>query len=174
MIFSGRQHSLKQRGFTLLELLVVLLIIGIVVSMVTLSVGGNEARALRDEAQRLSALFDLAIQESVLNGLEMAVEVNEEGYEFLFYDGEEWVPVENVDALRSRQLPAGMLLLAEIEGQTASEDLFGETEPSQIWILSSGEVSPFSITLKLDEGPIYYQLHGDMMGGLKLEGPLDS
>ena len=49
----------------------------------------------------------------------------------------------------------------------------GETEASRIWIMSSGEVSPFTITLKLESGPIY-QLDGDMMGGLKLKGPLES
>jgi len=162
-----------QRGFTILELLVVLLIIGIVVSMATLSVGGNEARTLRDEAQRLTSLLDLAIQESVLNGGEMALEVSENSYQFLAYVDEDWLPLTEVDEFRPRELPMGIQLEAEVEGQTASEDLFGETEASQIWIMSSGEVSPFTITLKLEGGPLY-RLNGDMMGGLKLEGPLES
>ncbi len=162
-----------ERGFTLLELLVVLLIIGIVVSMATLSVGGNEARALRDEAQRLTSLLDLAIQDSVLNGREMALELDEDSYQFLAYDGKDWLPIAGVDEFRPRELPSGIQLEVEIEGQAAAEDLFGETEASQIWIMSSGEVSPFVITLKLKDGPLY-RLNGDMMGGLKLEGPLES
>jgi len=162
-----------ERGFTILELLVVLLIIGIVVSMATLSVGGNEARALRDEAQRLTTLVDLAIQESVLNGREMALEVGEDSYQFLVYVDEEWLPLAEVDEFRMRELPMGIQLEVEVEGQTANEDLFGETEASQVWIMSSGEVSPFTITLKLEGGPVY-RLNGDMMGGLKLEGPLES
>ncbi len=164
-----RRH---ERGFTILELLVVLLIIGIVLSMATLSVGGNEARALKEEAQRLSTLLDLAIQESVLNSREMALELNEDSYQFLFYDGKDWLPIADVKEFRPRELPQGIQLEAEVEGQAAAEDLFGETEASRIWIMSSGEVSPFSVTLTLEDGPVY-QLDGDMMGGFKLEGPLE-
>jgi general secretion pathway protein H len=169
---SARQQ--RQRGFTLLELLVVLIIIGIVVSMATLSVGGNEARTLRDEAQRLSALIDLAIQESVLNGREMALELDEEGYRFLAYDleNEKWQPIEE-STFRPRELPQGIELQAEVEGQEAAENRLGETEANQVWIMSSGEVSPFTITLQLEDGPSY-QLDGDLLGGLKLEGPLES
>jgi len=164
-----RRH---ERGFTILELLVVLLIIGIVVSMATLSVGGNEARAVKEEARRLSNLLDLAIQESVLNGREMALELNEDSYQFLYYDGKDWLPIADVNEFRPRELPLGIQLAAEVEGQAAAEDLFGETEASQVWIMSSGEVSPFTIILKPETGPVY-QLTGDMMGGLKLEGPLE-
>ena len=171
MRFSRQRRH--ERGFTILELLVVLVIIGIVVSMATLAVGGNEARTLRDEAQRLTALLDLAIQESVLNGREMALEVDESSYQFLAYVDEEWLPLAEVDEFRLRELPLGIQLEAEVEGQAAAEDLFGETEASQVWIMSSGEVSPFTITLKLEDGPLY-RLNGDMMGGLKLEGPLES
>ncbi|HHJ80838.1 MAG TPA: type II secretion system protein GspH [Candidatus Tenderia electrophaga] len=162
-----------ERGFTILELLVVLLIIGIVVSMASLSVGGNEARALRDEAQRLTSLVDLAIQESVLNGRELGLELNDVSYQFLVYDGTNWLPISGIDEFRPRELPPGIELEVEIEGQAAFESLSGETEASQIWIMSSGEVSPFIITLKLKDGP-FYRLNGDMMGGLKLEGPLES
>ena len=170
MSFQGQRHH--QRGFTILELLVVLLIIGIVVSMATLAVGGNEARALKDEAQRLTALIDLATQESVLNSREMALELDQDSYQFLAYVEEEWLPLAEVDEFRLRELPPGITLISEVEGQLAAEDLFGETEASRVWIMSSGEVSPFAITLKLEGGP-YYQLEGDMMGGLKLEGPLE-
>lgn len=167
----GRQRSLE-RGFTLLELLVVVVIVGIMASMVSLSVGGNESRALKNEAKRLTALLDMAIQESVLNGREMALEVDENSYQFLVYFEEEWLPLEGIDEFRLRELPLGIELQTEVEGLAATEDRFGETAASRIWIMSSGEVSPFSITLKLEDGPAY-QLNGDMMGGLKLEGPLE-
>jgi hypothetical protein len=39
--------------------------------------------------------------------------------------------------------------------------------------MSSGEVTPFSITLKPENGPVY-RINGDMMGGLTLAGPLES
>jgi general secretion pathway protein H len=167
----GRQPRLTQ-GFTLLELLVVLLIIGIVVSLATLSVGGNENRALRDEAQRLSALLELASQEAVLNGREMALQVDAQGYEFLIYDAEneEWVPLEDDDVFRSRELPEGMQLSAVVEGQQPEEGKFGQSRASRIWILSSGEMSPFTLSVKLEDGPVY-ELSGDMLGALTVKQP---
>ena len=169
------QHGIRQQGFTILEMLVVLLIIGIVISMATLSVGGNEARGLRDEAERLATLLELAEQESILNGREMALQVDEQGYRFLVPDdnGDKWVALVDSDVFRQRELPPGMRLKAEVEGLTAKENVFGETEAIQILILSSGEVSPFNIELEMERGP-HYQLKGDMMGGLTLEGPLES
>jgi general secretion pathway protein H len=167
----GRQPRLTQ-GFTLLELLVVLLIIGIVVSLATLSVGGNENRALHDEAQRLSALLDLASQESVLNGREMALQVDEQGYEFLIYDDDkqEWTPLEDDEVLRPRELPEDMQISAVVEGQQPEEGKFGQTQASRIWILSSGEMSPFTLSIKLKDGAVY-ELHGDMLGALTLKQP---
>ena len=168
-----RQPGMTQRGFTILELLVVIVIVGIMVSFATLTVGGNEARTLQTEAQRLTALIELAVQESVLNGAEMAVEFEEETYQFLIYDGSDWLPMPDGKVFRPRELPSGIHMEVEVEGQEAEENLFGETEASRIWILSSGEVSPFTLTLELEDGP-YFKLDGNMMGGLKLEGPLES
>lgn len=169
-----RHRPHLQRGFTILELLVVLLIIGIVVSMASLSVGGNERRVLRDEAQRLSALLELALQESVLNSREMALEMDERSYRFLIYDAAEeaWLPLQD-RVFRQRELPRGMALKVLVEGQQPEEGKFGETEASRIWILSSGEMSPFTLTVELEDGPAY-ELKGDLLGSLQLEGPLES
>lgn len=169
-----KQPHNQQHGFTILELLVVLLIIGVIVSMATLSIGTSQDKdkLVRNEAQRLVALLELAQQESVLNMREMVLQIDEESYQFLVYDGQDLVPAES-DLFRPRELPTGILISAEVEGQAAEQDLFGETEASQVWILSSGELSSFSITLEMEDGPSY-QLNGDMMGNLELEEPLES
>ena len=164
-----RRQAAGQGGFTILELLVVLVIIGIVVSLATLSVGGNESRALRDEAQRLGALLALATQEAILNAQELALEVEPRSYRFLVYDGEQWQPYEDW-VFRPRELPQHMALSAVVEGQRPEEGAFGETEATRIWILSSGEMSPFTLTLALEQGPSY-ELTGNMLGELSLQRP---
>lgn len=54
------------RGFTLLELLIVVAVLGIVVTFVVLSVGSGHGRALDDAAARLLATASLVEQESIL------------------------------------------------------------------------------------------------------------
>ena len=68
-------------GFTLLELLVVLLIVGILVSLLTLSVGlvGADS-AQRREAERIEALVQLAGEETMLHGIEMGLRVYRRAY----------------------------------------------------------------------------------------------
>ena len=160
------------QGFTLLELLVVIIIVGVMVSAVSLTVGGNEIRQLKDEAQRLTALIDIASQEAILNAREMALQVESDGYQFLVFDDQakKWLPIE-ADTLRPREMPENIELSVLVEGEQAKTTRFGDPEPSRVWILSSGEMSPFILILRLFEGPSY-ELNGDMLGHLELEGPL--
>ena len=53
-------------GFTLLELLLVILIIGIILSFAALSIGRGNERAIEDEMRRLAGLIELAAQEATL------------------------------------------------------------------------------------------------------------
>ena len=86
-------------GFTLLEVLVVMIIIGVVVSFAVLSINTDD-KSLDEESQRLQALIKLAGQESVLQSKELALQFDEDGYEFLAFDGKQWQPVADDEILR--------------------------------------------------------------------------
>ncbi|MDH3908939.1 MAG: prepilin-type N-terminal cleavage/methylation domain-containing protein, partial [Gammaproteobacteria bacterium] len=65
----------RSGGFTLVEILVVIVIISIVMSIAMLSItlaGGDNQ--LRDEAQRVISLVDVAQDESLLQGREFGLE----------------------------------------------------------------------------------------------------
>ena len=160
------------KGFTILELLVVLLIIGVLLSLASLSVGGGEARQLREEAQRIVALVDLATQESLLQSKELVLVFEQNSYAFLVEQDDEWIPIEQEGALRPRDLPEGMQLSVQVEGLVAEENLLGEMQSAPIFILSSGEMSQFDLTLSLEDGP-GYRLQGHINGSVSLEGPLE-
>lgn len=115
-------YSVPQRGFTILELLVVILIIGLISSFAALSVGQNEGRVADEEGRRLAALIQLAEEESILRGEERAVELESNGYKFsLLGPTGNPVPMDDgTDAtFRSRQLPASVTLTAVLNGEEA-------------------------------------------------------
>ena len=72
-----------QRGFTLLEMMVVLILIGIVMGMAMLSFGGTGPQdRLEEEARRLMQLVGLAREEAILQVEDIALEVERTGYRF--------------------------------------------------------------------------------------------
>jgi general secretion pathway protein H len=71
-------------GFSLIEILVVIVIIGIVMSIAMLSItlaGGDNQ--LRDEAQRIMSLVEVARDESLLQGREFGLEFMQDSYRFV-------------------------------------------------------------------------------------------
>lgn len=155
-----------EHGFTLLELLAVLFIIGIIVSFAGLSVGQRTSRAAQDEAERLYGLVRMAGEETVLQGRELAVEFTRESYRFLELSNDnQWAPVEEDTLFRERKLPPEVSVELLIEGAAAS---FGdEKNLPRIFVLSSGELTDFEISFNLDDEK-GYTLRGTIDGKLDL------
>ncbi len=173
----------REQGFTLLELLVVIVIFAILASMTALAIRSNPEGKLKEEAQRIRALLDLAQQESMLNNKLMAMEVGTHEYSFLVFEedekGEEaWLPIENNRALRQRQLSKDIELSITFDegmergGSSDAEEDDSLFNKDNIWILTSGELSPFTLDISMDDVGAY-TLKGDLMGGLTLTSTFD-
>ncbi len=74
------------RGFSLLELLVVIVILGVTAGMVSLSVAPSEERLVATEMDRLAALFRLAQSESRVSGRPLVWKADGLGYRCLAGD----------------------------------------------------------------------------------------
>lgn len=89
--FSHRLH--RARGFTLIEVLVVLVVVGIVLAMATLSISANTQRRLNADVERLALLMSLAREEALLRNRVLALEMNTQSYRFLVRNQGKWVPL---------------------------------------------------------------------------------
>ena len=101
--------SETSRGFTLIEMLVVLMIMGLFIGLVSTITRPDDRALLRLEAERLSQLLDFAVTEAQLTGKSIAWTADESGYRF-WRSGDDalWSEIRDSELLRARTLPQGM------------------------------------------------------------------
>ena len=157
----------SETGFSLIEILVVISIIGIVTSIALLSLGLlGEDRELQTEARRFAALVEVAQDEAMLQGRELGLELMATSYRFVEYDPFtfQWGELYGDEIFRPRQLPEGAEFDLFLEGQRVrldpdpadletsddeDRDNRGPVESFEphLFLFSSGEVSPFELHL---------------------------
>jgi general secretion pathway protein H len=171
-------------GFTLLELLVVVFIVGIIAAMATLSVGtATRDRDARREAERLAALLKVAGEESQMRGRQFGITFYGSGYEFaeMNADSGEWQPITDAEPFASHDFIPGTEVELAVEGRgvrllerppphvaakppPTSDDMDAadnkkkpEYPPPQVVIWSSGEMTPFVLRLRGGAGGPGYE-----------------
>lgn len=163
------EHKRQEGGFTLLEVLIVVLIVGIVSGLAVIAVRGDPGEQVATEAKRLSALLTLASQESVLQSRELAVEFGRDGYRFLEFEQDGWTEHDD-PVFRARTLPEDVAIQPVIEGdELARRSSRGRRGP-RIYLLSGGEMTPFEITFRhRGRDDIRHVLRGDAAGRITLD-----
>ncbi len=188
----------RQQGFTLIELLVVVVIVAILFTYTTLAIRSNSPEDLiKEEAQRLERLVQLAMEETILRGEEYGIEVFVDGYRFLRLSTNQqqknqWQPLSTDKILRDRKLSHDMELEMRLEDTAISittaldplsdnnvelDDNLVEVEEDtkttikpQIYLLSSGEITPeFDIRFYILGVETSYIVKGLFDGTLKTE-----
>lgn len=109
------------RGFTLVEMLVVLMIMGLLLGLISISTAPDDKARLGVEVERLAQLMDLAVNESRLSGRPIAWTSDGPSYRFWrFNEATGWLPIKE-EVLRMRNLPHGMRLSRlQVDSQRAT------------------------------------------------------
>ena len=110
ILVPGRNERFHHNGFTLLEMLVVLVIAGILLGAVALNAMPSDRQWLQREAQRIALLLQLARDEAIVRNQPVAFEADDYRYRFLIRREDKWQAPTDDPTWREREFgrsPAG-------------------------------------------------------------------
>ena len=166
---SGSRFRLGPRGFSLVEMLVVVVIIALMTGVAVLSVSLADDHPARDSAERLASLIRLASEEGSLQGENLALGFWQRGWRFYVLRGEaQWEPVTGDRLLRPRPLPRGLTFALQLQGMQVQLPGRDQTKP-QVFLMASGEMEPFTLTVR-DGGRTMQVLRGNALGEVRVYG----
>ena len=154
------------KGFTLIEILVVLFIVSLLTGIVVANLPAFVSQAdFEEEADRLKFVFEYGLETAQVDAVEIGVELATDSYGFVIFDesSQTWMPAD-APQLKHHTLPEGLILALTTEGEPlrliepteetqASNDTGISNAPQpELLLLSSGETSIFELSLVAEDG----------------------
>jgi general secretion pathway protein H len=155
------------RGFTLLEIMLVLVLLSLGSVTVVMSLPDSQQDLAQEQAERFYHRLQLLNEDAILNGRDLGIRFEEadKNYAFVQLTGKGWQLYESKH-FSENSLPDGLQLQFEL-GSSAwhdnesmlnqeslfDDEMFSELEeektvkPPQVFVLGSGEITPFSLSI---------------------------
>ena len=185
------------KGFTLLELMLVLALMGFLFSSITLpDISQDPYDEVEKEAKKISTLIDMLSEYSVLNNQITGFVIKDNEYGFLLFDGEKWQEIMEPPFNRV-ELEENFLVELKLDGlewqeqnmlssvqwieEDELEELSKDAEPDQfifpqVFIFPSGELSPFELDVSYSDGfdiDILFRIRGEFIAPVTLLSPTE-
>ena len=154
----GMTHN---RGFTLIEILIVIVIIGITVGFALLSFGDfGSSRRILFAADQLVNTIKMAQQQAILETSTLGIRFDNSSYQIVkLQNFSQWQPISNKGIFRIHQLPnnAAFFLSTEYKASRGNPEIV---------INASGDMTPFILNIGTSKDTILTVLKGDHNGSL--------
>ncbi|MDD1783584.1 type II secretion system minor pseudopilin GspH [Enterovibrio sp. ZSDZ35] len=174
----------RPAGFTLLEIMLVLLVLGLSAAFVVPNLPQNKSDEVKEEADRFYQLVQLWTEQALISGQTFGLRVDDDKYQLFKLTPEDWVEVDAQRTKTNVTMPEGIGLDLEVTGFVDEEDrlfdreslfddeMFAEEEdkpkPPQVVLMGNGEIIPFSLTF-LDGNTRLWQVKGNDVATFELK-----
>ncbi len=163
----------SRRGFTILEILVVIAVVSIIASTILLNTQFKRPAAnLKQHASTIGKTLKLLLQEAIINDRNFALSIEPGGYRVLLYDGENFIPSKEKFYLKLQKEHVFIDELI-VDDQVVVIDKKKTPEP-HILILSSGEMTVFQWDIEDQENRLKVRINSTFLGDIKIEGPMET
>lgn len=148
---------MNNRGFTLIEVLIVVVIVAIMAATVAVGLsGGDRDRRLKVEVNRLTGLLELTRSQAIQRNEEWGVYIDESSFSFANFDEttRKWVDYEQ-RPLRNTTLE-NLRLELYVDDQLELPEQFEDDSVPDLVFFSSGESMKFDLRVQPNwEGPVW-------------------
>lgn len=130
----------NNRGFTLIEIMIVIVIIGITVGFALIAFGDfGEGKRIQFAAEQLVNTMRLAQQQAILETSTLGLRIDNKSYQILQLQNSQWSPMSNKGIFKATYFPNNTLITLN----THQRAPIG-TPP--IIITASGDMTPFTLS----------------------------
>lgn len=118
------------RGFTLLEIMLVMLLLGLMASYVVVNfVSESRPSRIQKETDRLQQLVQVLSETAILKQQDFGLMLNDKGYQFLVHNGQKWQEVAEPKFMQFHPWPETIRAELELDGLSWADDsILGQEE----------------------------------------------
>ncbi|MFT4058401.1 MAG: type II secretion system minor pseudopilin GspH [Legionella sp.] len=154
----------NKRGFTLIEIMIVIVIIGITVGFALIAFGDfGETKRILFAAEQLAHNLQLAQQQATLETSTLGLKIDNSSYQILqLQNNTQWAPVANKGIFKVNYFPNNTVI-------TLNTNTLTHSGAHAIIINDSGDMTPFSLSFGTSKENKIATLLGTRNGDLKFE-----